>query len=184
MTEGNPYSPPEADSASAPRVFPHPRRMPGTVIAALILIVLLLGLILAGDAMMDDAPSKPSMVVPILVTLALVVGLLLAHPMAWSISRSLAIVIPCIALGLLALSLLFVTPYSVVLAALAFLPSAGLNLAIYLLLTRPVSRAWFGLGCPRCGSLYPHSLKFGYGLARCRVCHTQWAPRTGAMMAF
>lgn len=191
----NPYQPPEAPAApSRSELIQRPERMPGTVIVATVLIGLLLvnfvasavlssgGTSITGTST-DSGASVRTSWVPTLVTAAVLTGILMQHPAGWSVARSLSVVGLLIGLFGLGCGAASGDGWVFLGIAVTVLPLAVVNVAIFLLLGRPVSRAWFGLGCPSCGLLYPYSAKFGYTLARCRECHTVWEPRTGNLKA-
>jgi hypothetical protein len=154
--------------------------MPGAVIAAALLIVLLFAQVTIGAWMIQETPAT-TYLLSSLVTGSLLAGLLFRRSIAWSLSRTLAAIMPFIAVGFLVFTCRSYTPTTIAASAMAVLPTVGLNIAVFLLLDRPTSRAWFGLGCPRCGNLYPFSVKFGHSLARCRECHCLFEPSTGAI---
>ncbi len=184
MSDENPYAPPQPPAEPAgPRVIAVPDRMPGTVIAAIILIGLILVNMLVGPALAASEGERPSTFFPMVVTITVLMGLLMRHPMAWSFSRSLAALASFLLLLAVVFGLLAGDGGALLRLALSVLPSLGLNIAIYVLLSRPSARAWFGLGCPSCGSLYPHAAKWGYRVVRCRECGTLWEPQTGQVKA-
>lgn len=189
--EENPYCPPEASvSPSRSTVIQRPTRMPGAVIGATVLICLLLVNFLGSMFLQNDdtlfsgsGSSHASHWLPTLVTAAVLAGILMQHPAAWSLGRSLSVLGLLLGLFGLGCGALASDGWFFLVVVLTMLPLAAVNVGIFLLLGRPASRAWFGLGCPSCGLLYPHSAKFGYALARCRECHTLWEPRTGNLKA-
>lgn len=190
-SDENPYSPPEVSVfPSRSTVIQRPTRMPGAVIGATVLICLLLlnfvaSFFISGDGTVFRWPSasQASYWLPTFVTGVVLTGILTQHPAAWSVSRSLSVLGLLLVLFGLGCGAIVADRWYFLLAVLTLLPLAAVNVGIFLLLGRPVSRAWFGLGCPNCGLLYPRSAKFGYTLARCRECHTLWEPRTGNLKA-
>ena len=185
MQDDNPYAPPTTGAPAGPRVrvITPSKGVPGTVIAGTILIGFVLVNIFVGTAMLPKDRSAVSQWLPVILTLAVLGGIFSRHPAAWTASRSLAVLGSLLILVVIVLMLFTLQGLHRILSVASVLPTLGSNIAIYFLMSHPRSRIWFGVACPLCGNLYPHSAKFGFTLARCRECQAVWEPQSGNLKA-
>jgi hypothetical protein len=138
--------------------------MPGTVIAAIVVVSLVALLSLVSFI---RSPGGWSLFGIAIYTLILI-GFVRGHALAWQ----WGIVIPSLfgVLGLIGV----VTLGRVSLVELAILMPLLLYLSIPILLSFKTSRIFFGLQCPQCGQIKVRARSFFFTKRRCAACRFEW----------
>lgn len=138
--------------------------MPSVVVAAVVLV----GLFMLVD--LSDALLRQQLVgaaITIAIATLILVGLVRRNALAWQWGVYMPILAALNGLAALAYA---TGPLAVALCTTAL----GANVAIPVLLTRAPSRHYFGVACPRCGSMRTGATDFLFNGHRCKDCNVEW----------
>jgi hypothetical protein len=168
----NPYAPPQAEiNAGAPaEIARASMKMPGTVIAAIVVVSIIallsvLNLVRSGSILS---------LIGVAIYALILIGLIRGHALAWQ----WGIVIPTL-FGILAAVGLFAGAGMGGLGLgelIILLIPLSLYLSIAVLLSRKSSRIFFGLQCPKCGAIKARARSFFFTKRRCGACKFEWTP--------
>jgi hypothetical protein len=169
----DPYRPPKSDleGAREHEVVRGDLKMPGTVIAAIVMVSVLMVLELYG--LVREGGTQAVISVPI--SLLILWGLWRGHALAWQ----WGIVIPILLAIMVGLGLIALLGDSRVLGAAAWIGAVVpllLYISIPVLLRFRRSRVFFGLECPRCQAVKTRAASFLFTQRRCRACGLEWTP--------
>jgi hypothetical protein len=167
----DPFEPPRSDVDDGARGPTERGRMPGVVIAAIVIVAIL------GVRNLADLIYQASLgnAFGLVISALIIVGFVRGHALAWQ----WGIVIPTLMVLLTVIGLLALMngPFGsnpVVMAVV------GATLALYvslpILLSMRPAKAFFGLECPRCHEVRTRAVSFLFTKRRCRSCGFEWAP--------
>jgi hypothetical protein len=172
----NPYEAPKAEiNLGAPaEIAPPDVKMPGTVIATIVIVSLMAVLSLIG---LIRAPTSVTSAAGLAIYALILVGLIRGHALAWQ----WGIVIPTLfaVFVLLGMFMIFSRASRIGLGfgeLLVILVPLALYVSIPVLLSFKSSRRFFGLQCPKCGEVRGRAASFLFTKRRCGACKFEWIP--------
>jgi hypothetical protein len=145
--------------------LPRPSQpMPPTIIAAVVLVSYYV-LIDLFDSVING--HLVGGVVSVGISVLILIGLARRHALAWQWGLFMPLLAALNAVAALAYA------HGTLEQAL-YVSVLAVDLAIPVLLTVAPSRRYFGIACPRCGSLRTGASNFLFTGHRCKRCHVEW----------
>lgn len=167
----NPYEAPKSEiNAGAPAEIARPdMKMPGTVIATIVIVSLMAALSLVSLV----RTNSPTSVAGLAIYGLILWGLIRGNALAWQ----WGIVIPTLFAVFALLGLIMISTRGIMLVPLLIvLIPVLLYISIPVLLSFKSARRFFGLQCPRCNEVRGRAASFLFTKRRCAACKFEWTP--------